>query len=176
MMENDTEGVLILTVRLDEESQRFFNELRTTYFPPERNYLNAHLTLFHKLPEVQETLDKVQETVDKVQDVLGRSFEIEVSGLMHLGAGVAYRLESAALSMVRSQLAAQFKEVLSLQDQHGFRGHITVQNKVTPEQSKALLIKLSEDFKVFKVEAIGLDLWQYLGGPWAHKQYFPFAG
>ncbi|WP_208644854.1 2'-5' RNA ligase family protein [Mucilaginibacter kameinonensis] len=41
---------LILTLRLDEESQAFFDEMRKRHFPQERNFLKAHLTLFHQLP------------------------------------------------------------------------------------------------------------------------------
>jgi hypothetical protein len=45
---------LILTLRMDERSQERFDRLRETHFPPERNYLRAHLTLFHKLPGERE--------------------------------------------------------------------------------------------------------------------------
>jgi hypothetical protein len=45
---------LILTLKMDERSQERFDRLRERHFPPERNYLNAHLTLFHKLPGAQE--------------------------------------------------------------------------------------------------------------------------
>jgi len=48
---------LILTLKLDEESQAFFDKQRALYFPPERNFLKAHLTLFHQLPDEPETLD-----------------------------------------------------------------------------------------------------------------------
>ncbi|UOQ67702.1 2'-5' RNA ligase family protein [Hymenobacter volaticus] len=41
---------LILTLALDAKSQEFFNELRKQHFPSERNFLAAHLTLFHHLP------------------------------------------------------------------------------------------------------------------------------
>jgi hypothetical protein len=41
---------LILTLQMDESSQEHFDRLREIHFPPERDYLQAHLTLFHKLP------------------------------------------------------------------------------------------------------------------------------
>ena len=41
---------LILTLRLDPESQARFDALRRAHFPPERNLLGAHVTLFHALP------------------------------------------------------------------------------------------------------------------------------
>jgi hypothetical protein len=46
---------LILTLQMDERSQERFDRLRELHFPPERNYLSAHLTLFHKLPGERET-------------------------------------------------------------------------------------------------------------------------
>ena len=45
----------ILTLQLDAESFARFNALRQQYFPPSRNYLEAHLTLFHALPAQNET-------------------------------------------------------------------------------------------------------------------------
>ena len=41
---------LILTLTLDEATQAYFNDLRRQHFPPNINYLAAHLTLFHHLP------------------------------------------------------------------------------------------------------------------------------
>ena len=45
---------LILTLVLDAASQAFFDRLRRQHFPPERNVLDAHLTLFHALDGEQE--------------------------------------------------------------------------------------------------------------------------
>ena len=39
---------------MDDSSQVHFDRLRELHFPPERNYLSAHLTLFHKLPGERE--------------------------------------------------------------------------------------------------------------------------
>ncbi|MHA4896278.1 2'-5' RNA ligase family protein [Pedobacter sp. PWIIR3] len=153
---------------MDEASQAYFDALRLEHFPAERNFLNAHLTLFHKLPDTAQT----------VELLLGLSvapFGIKVSGLFNLGSGVAFRLEGAELLSLRSALSRQFLEQLSAQDKQGFRGHVTVQNKTSPEIARELLNRLSADFSSFEVQALGLDLWYYLGGPWAHKQYFPFV-
>jgi len=158
---------LILTLRLDDESQRFFNELRLRYFPPERNFLNAHLTLFHKLPDTSAL-------AEQLASLRLPGFELQVSGLINLGAGVAYRLESKELKEIHQILRGDLIDVLSPQDKQGFRPHITIQNKTTPAASKALLEELTADFKPFTVQAMGLDLWEYLGGPWAHRMYFPF--
>ena len=41
---------LIVTLKLDDAAQTYFNALRRQHFPPAINYLGAHLTLFHHLP------------------------------------------------------------------------------------------------------------------------------
>ena len=45
---------LIVTALLDEVAQERFDRLRREHFPPERNHLDAHLTLFHRLPDDPE--------------------------------------------------------------------------------------------------------------------------
>ncbi|PJJ80121.1 2'-5' RNA ligase family protein [Mucilaginibacter auburnensis] len=158
---------LILTLQLDAQSEAFFNEQRQRYFPPERNFLNAHLTLFHQLPNTDETREYFE-------SITQAPFKLQVTGLMSLGGGVAYKIESAALLGLRKTLADHFIEVLIPQDRQGFRPHITVQNKVLPEQAKELLNNLQEQFQPFKAEALGLNLWAYLGGPWRHDAYYAF--
>ncbi|RZJ63407.1 MAG: 2'-5' RNA ligase family protein [Flavobacterium sp.] len=161
------EPALIVTVQMDEASQNYFNALRTQYFPPERNFLNAHLTLFHKLPDTPET-------AAQVASVAATPFTIQVRGLINLGAGVAFRIESEILKRLRSDLARLFKDDLSAQDRQGFRGHITVSNKTRAELARKLLAELSLDFKPFEVNALGLDLWRYLGGSWEHIDFIAF--
>lgn len=163
-----SQDVLILTLRLDQASQDFFDGLRKEHFPPERNFVSAHLTLFHHLPDTQTTINTLS-TVK--QDI----FILEATSLMNLGNGVAFRLESDILNHLHRHLTQQFREILIPQDRQGLRAHVTVQNKVPAEKAKKLLTELNIDFEPFSVKALGLDLWIYLGGPWKHKAYFPFT-
>ena len=167
-MQAGKEQPLILTIRLDEESQAFFNRQRKQYFPPERNYLDAHLILFHQLPDEPST-------IEILQAIQQPAFTISVSGLMNLGAGVAYRMESIELIKLHRELSQSFAAVLIPQDKQGFRPHITIQNKTTPALAKALFFELNVGFKPFEITAIGSDLWTYLDGPWRHEQHYPFA-
>ena len=167
-MIDEQEKVLIVTVRLDDVSQQYFDILRAKYFPVERNFLKAHLTLFHKLPDSVET-------TTLISALSVAPFDMQMTGLINLGAGVAFRIEAEQLAFLRSQISDDFQEHLSPQDRQGFRGHITVQNKVTPEIARELLAELSKGFSPFQVRALGVDLWYYLGGPWQHKEYFPFT-
>lgn len=158
---------LILTVRLEEQSQAFFDAQREKYFPPERNYLKAHLTLFHQLPPEPSTFAYLS-------SLKQAAFKIDVIGLISLGAGVAYAIESPELISLRKSLMLHFAGVLIPQDKQGFRPHITIQNKVTPEESKNLLADLVKTFEPFEAQVSGLDVWTYLGGPWRHEHDYAF--
>ena len=47
----------IVTAALPEHIQGWANELRQSYFPPERNHLHAHVTMFHSFaPSLREEL------------------------------------------------------------------------------------------------------------------------
>jgi len=43
------ETTYILTAEMDDDSFAWLAGLRRRHFPPERNFLPAHLTLFHRL-------------------------------------------------------------------------------------------------------------------------------
>lgn len=164
---------LVATLQLDASSTDYFNALRAAYFPPAINYLKAHLTLFHNLPGGEEPA---------VLDALGRAaasripFGVTVSGLMKLGRGTAFRLESAALLELRRELAATFERWLTKQDREQFRPHVTVQNKVSAQEASALFDHLARDFAPFAAGAEGLQLWRYEGGPWSPVAAIGFQG
>lgn len=159
---------LILTARIDAQSQAFFDELRAKYFPKERNFLRAHLTLFHKLPDSSEVLN-ILEALNM------RPIQATVSSLKNIGQGVAYFLATPALSELQLTLKKTFHNFLIPQDQQSFRPHITIQNKVKPEEAVALLQKLQTSFTPFDIHINGLDLWHYLDGPWQHYRFFEFS-
>lgn len=161
---------LILTLTLDEESQAYFTALRDTYFPAERNYLKAHLTLFHKLPQGEASL---QETLTNIC-LAHTPMELEVVGPKSIGNGVAYFIRSEALQGLHKQLQRQWKELLSPQDHQPLRPHITIQNKVAPATAKALQEQLAVSFLPFTIMGTGLTLWEYKGGPWEFYRSFPF--
>lgn len=155
---------LIVTLQLDPATTEIFDRLRAAYFPPVINHLKAHLTLFHNLPGEEERA--VLETLGRA--ALARMpFEMTVAGLMKLGRGTAFRVESAELLDLRAALAAAFERWLTKQDRQKFRPHVTVQNKVAPHEAAALFDHLSRDFSPFRATAEGLQLWRYEGGPWS---------
>ena len=164
---------LILTLRMDDLSQQGFDRLREEHFPKARNFIPAHLTLFHKLPG-----DREREVSQGLGDLCRQQgpFSLTATGLIFMGRGVGYRLESPTLQNVRKHLADQWWPWLGAQDRQGFRPHVTVQNKVEPEEARALHRSLEGSFAPFEVEAEGLMLWRYLGGPWGPVGSYGFDG
>lgn len=164
---------LILTLEMDDLSQERFDRLREENFPKERNFIPAHLTLFHKLPG--DRTDEIAATLKRLCRQQ-QPFSLAATGLVFMGRGVGYRLESSKLPAVRAELVDGWWPWLGAQDRKGFRPHVTVQNKVSPEEARALHRRLEETFAPFEVGAEGLLLWRYLGGPWEPVGTYGFRG
>ncbi|MET7247179.1 2'-5' RNA ligase family protein [Methylobacterium sp. EM32] len=164
---------LILTLELDEAAFAEFDGQRRRYFPPALNKIPAHVTLFHHLPGEEER--GIVETL--AAEVRAQApLPVEVASLRFIGRGVAYGLDSPRLSALRGRLAATFEPWLTLQDRQGYRPHVTVQNKVAPEEARALHRELEAGFVKREIIGTGLLLWRYLGGPWEARGRFPFGG
>lgn len=160
----------MLTLALDDAAQARFDAERLAWFPPGRTQVGAHVTLFHALPG--PLLPDVRDDLHAV--TRAASFRVEVTGLGSLGRGVAYQLSSPELASIHSLLRERWSERLTRQDAQPFRPHVTIQNKVSPETARESLATLSADFVPFSVDAVGLDLWRYDGGPWTALDRFPF--
>ena len=102
--------------------------------------------------------------------------DARLSEVMHLGKGVAYRIDSPELLAMRDELADRFRGLLTPQDQARPRLHVTVQNKVTPKESKALHAELSAGFEPRPFAITGLASFYYRGGPWEAIGRYSFRG
>lgn len=167
------ERPLILTAQLPKDMHRWATALRTKHFPPERNYLEAHVTLFHALPKQCE-----QEACDLLKSIVAELAppDARLIGLMSLGGGTALKLESPAILRIRDQIADHFHGMLTNQDQHRPRLHVTIQNKVTSKDAKALQVELASHIEPRDFNFRGLALYHYLGGPWSLAKEFSFRG
>jgi 2'-5' RNA ligase len=163
---------LLLTLKLNSEAQAFFDGLRQANFPADRNYLDAHVMLFHQLPQNEMKLTDDMVAIAKEY----KPITVNVTGISSIGTGVAYKLESEELQQLHKQLQKQWLQWLIPQDKQKLWPHITIQNKVTPNDARYLLNKLSVDFKSFSIQATGLTLWEYMGGPWTLIEEFAFLG
>lgn len=166
-------GALIVTAELGAADLAWLDGQRRRYFPPERNRLPAHLTMFHALPPSAEAEASTLLATLAAQEPRPRAV---VAGLINLGGGVAYHIVSPELDRIREELAGAFHGLLSAQDAGGWRPHVTVQNKVAPKIARALLAELEVGFEPRPLAIRGLGLNRYLGGPWQPIAVYPFRG
>ena len=157
---------------LDEGTQAWLEALRRAHFPPERNLVPAHVTLFHALPGGES---------DAVLAALAEECRGAAPGPVligpprFLGRGVALEVAAPAVAALRARLAARWRDRLSPQDRQGWRPHTTVQNKVAAERARALFTELSAGLPPREGRAEGLLLWRYRGGPWEPAGRFAFG-
>lgn len=160
---------IIVTALFGAEDFAWLDGLRRRYFPPERNVVPAHCTLFHHLaPELgAELKHRLSMATRGVAAPVA-----QLAGVLDLGGGVAFRIESEELAAIRSDLADAFAPMLVPQDRAGWRAHVTVQNKVARPEAKALLEELRTGFERRPLRIAGLASWWYRGGPWeAHSRH-----
>lgn len=164
---------LIVTAEMPPDLFSWANQLRQQHFPPERNFLKAHVTLFHALPPSceAELRDCLKQLTRENPPVPAR-----LVGIMKLGKGTALRLESEAMIALWELLADRFHGMLTPQDEHRPRLHVTVQNKVTIEAAKALQADLGPRVEPRDFAFTGLAYHYYRGGPWEAAGHFTFRG
>ena len=169
-MANAVNGPLIVAAELGGEDFAWLDALRRRHYPPERNRLPAHLTMFHALPPPAEA-----EIRSRLADLTAAPPpSATIAGIMNLGGGVALRVVSDALDAMRDDLAEALHGLLSAQDSVGWRPHVTIQNKVDAKVARALCQSLEGDFRPRPLRIIGLGLHRYLGGPWETLCVYPF--
>ena len=164
---------IIITAEMGKADQAWANALRRAHFPPERNFLDAHITLFHHLPpsHLPEIKSRLAALASGCPPPVAHLSEV-----MLLGRGVAYRIESPELLAIRDELAHDFSGLLIPQDQARPRLHITVQNKVEPPVAKALHAQLAAEFRPRPLAISGLAADYYRGGPWENIGRWSFRG
>ena len=164
---------IIVTAQFDAEADALFQRHRQQFFPPQLNFVPAHLTLFHNLPGARE-----REVVEGIAAAIEGQppITVQVPELMSLGRGVAYRIRSDALNALRDRMVRRFDGMLVRQDRQGFRAHVTVQNKVTPQEARGTRAILEQDFAPFAATIEAIQLWHYRGGPWSPVGVLPLKG
>jgi hypothetical protein len=158
----------ILAAELDADSFDWLDGLRRRHFPPARNVLSAHLTMFHRLSPAQVA------TLAAMPRPSGR-LDLHFDALVFLGAGVAIRARSPALDQLRETIRRPLAEGLSRQDAQTWKAHVTVQNKVSSDVARQLYQSLQDGFTPRDGHATALLVWEYLGGPWRLSDRLPFG-
>ena len=98
----------IVTAELPGDVLAWADGLRRAHFPPERNWLQAHVTLFHSFaPSLREDL------LGFLPRLAGEFAppEAELTGLMDLGGGTALAIRSPGMQAVRGLIADHFRDV-----------------------------------------------------------------
>jgi hypothetical protein len=161
---------IIVTATFGDGDNGWLQDLRRTHYPPERNRVPAHLTLFRQLPPSLE---------GELATRLARAAaapppRAAIAGIIDLGEGTALRVESEDLEAIRAELAEALHGLLMPQDQAPWRPHVTIQNKVLPREARALQRQLGATFEPRPLAIPALAAWHYLGGPWEPLKTYPF--
>ena len=163
----------IVTAELPGDIFAWADGLRREHFPPERNHLAAHVTLFHSFaPSLREELPR--ELARCAAEYAPPAAQIDA--LMDLGGGTALALRSPAMLAIRGELAERFFAMLTAQDRGGKRLHITVQNKVERKAALALQVELGAELTARPFRFTGLGLHRYLNPHWEQLGVWKFRG
>lgn len=163
-------GALIVIAEMGASDFSWIEGLRRMHYPPERNIVPAHITIFHALPPSAEA-----EVRGRLSRMVHRTAPVaRIDGLMDLDGGVAFRIVSADLDRIRDELAGDLHGLLGAQDNAGWRPHVTIQNKVASRRARILKESLEREFEPRTITISGLGLYRYLDGPWERRAIYPF--
>lgn len=163
---------LLVTAELPADVFAWADGLRRALYPAERNRLGAHVTLLHGLPPSADG-----EVRRLLAGLAARNApEARIAGLMDLGRGTAFEVESPELLDLHGELAEHLHGVIQQKDTHPPRFHITVQNKVTPAAARALQAELAplSRPRAFRFRGIALSYWRE--ELWQLGQFYAFRG
>lgn len=163
----------IVTAALPAAVQSWADALRKAHYPPERNHLHAHVTLFHSF--APSLLEELKDFLPRIAGEFAPP-EADITGLMDLGSGTAIALSSPQLLDLRAMIADHFHGSLTEQDLYEPRPHITIQNKVPKKEARALQAKLAAEIEPRRFVFPALELHLYRGGPWDLVKRSGFRG
>lgn len=163
---------LLVTVELPSDVLAWADALRRAHYPPERNRLRAHVTLFHALPPSVEA-ELVQVLSDLARNPAPAA---RVTGLMKLARGTALAIDSPATVELHGLIADRMHGLLAHQDTRPLRLHVTIQNKVTSHAARALQAELEPMIQPIAFRFRGFGLYAWKEGLWREIRTFPFRG
>jgi 2'-5' RNA ligase superfamily len=168
-MNNLNKKSLIITLKIDESSQTFFNEKRKQLYPAYANFVDAHITLFHKLSSTENI---VYETLQNLSSA--KTFNMQVTGIKNIENFVAYEIASTTLQAIHATMQTSFTNMINEKDKEILWPHITVHNKATEYKAFKIHKKLLTDFVPFTITAIGFTTWYYAKKAWVKKEDYLF--
>jgi hypothetical protein len=163
---------LLVTAELPRDVFAWAEGLRRQHFPPERNKVRAHVTLFHALPPSVE--GEVRRML--VELAAEPPPPARITGIMPLDGGTAFHIVSPALDALHAEMVERLHGVLSVHDRAPRKLHVTVQNKVTGAQAKALQAELAQAWRPDEFAFAGLSLHRCVDGRWVAAGTWRFRG
>ncbi|SJZ39091.1 2'-5' RNA ligase family protein [Sediminibacterium ginsengisoli] len=161
---------LIITLGISPDAASYFTELRNIHYPAHANLLNAHLTLFHRLPSDEKEIHSILSAA-----VMQQAMELAVTGIVLWKKGVAFTIDSPQLQEFHSGLQHALEKWTCAKDQKPLKPHITIQNKVTAFKASLTHKKLAAGFVPFTILATGLDCFHFSKGKWERIAFYPFG-
>lgn len=165
-------GALIVLAEFGASDFGWLEQLRRRHYPPERNHVPAHLTMFRTLPPSAEA--EIRGSLERA--ARDEAPQVRSSGIIDLDGGVAVRMESPELERIRAELAGEFHGLMTSQDIGRWVPHVTIQNKVKPSVAKALVRTLRSEFEPRPVKITGLALVRYARPEWQPITSYRFSG
>ena len=169
----DLDPPFLITLGFDPATFDRLDGLRRRYFPPERNQVPAHLSLFHHLPGHE------WDAVDAELDRVARSqapLPLRFSGVKPTGHGVMLVVQAPGVVTLRADLARTFARDLTPQDRQPYHPHVMVMNKAERDEADRALHAIQAGWSPWSGVGDRLILWRYLGGPWDEAASYPFLG
>ena len=169
----DDDPSFLVTLGLDPATFDRLDALRQQYFPPERNQVPAHISLFHHLPGVEwESIDATLNRIAQTQPPISLRF----TGVKPTGRGVLLSVQAAGLITLRGELAGLFARDLTPQDRQPYHPHVMIMNKAERSEADQALREIQASWTSWTGTGDRLILWRYLGGPWDEAANYPFVG
>jgi hypothetical protein len=166
-------GPLTVTAELPGDIQAWAERLRRAHYPAERNQVAAHVTLFRALPpSCEDMLREALAAAARTHPPL----PARLDGTIPLGQGTAIGIVSPPVQALRAELADRLRGLLTPQDSAAPRLHVTIQNKVSEREARALQSELAGTLQPRDFRFAGLALHRYRDGPWAFVKRWSFRG
>lgn len=170
---NKHEESYVLTLHTDQQHHQLMTSMRTRYFPPRLNKLNAHIALFRalpssRLPQIIHDIESLTQSQPTFEVFATKAF------LMKRGVGIHVDDTEGQAEAIFQQLKAKWESFLSQQDRR-FKPHYTLQNKVDDEAVvRKTFNEVNEQFHGSRGQVTALTLYKYQQGFWKEAQSFSF--
>ena len=168
--DQEEETSYILALHTDPEHHARVTALRTRFFPPKLNKLDAHIALFRALPGSQ--LSDIERKIVELAQIQ-HAFPIVTGKPFMMAHGVGLSVQAPQSMHIYKELKGKWEGFLSKQDK-SFKPHYTVQNKVEKGVPEKTMEAIGKEWQGSSGEADGLTLWRYDRGYWTHMRDFMF--